>query len=141
MDKIVFTNGCFDILHVGHLRYLKNARELGTSLVIGLNSDESVRKLKGPNRPIHNESERSEMLMGLKCVDNVFIFEEDTPLNLIKTIKPDVLVKGGDWAIETIVGHDFVKSNGGEVFSLNFYEGYSTTNTIEKIIEVYGNNI
>lgn len=131
--KVVFTNGCFDILHVGHLRYLKAAKKLGDILVIGLNSDLSVSRLKGPDRPICPESERQEMLLGLKAVDYVFIFEEDTPLNLIQKIKPDILCKGGDWKKEHIVGSDFVESYGGQVLSLNFEEGHSTTNIIEKI--------
>lgn len=137
MSKTVFTNGCFDVLHVGHLRYLKEARSMGDRLVVGLNSDSSVRKLKGEKRPIHTEVERKEMLLSLRFVDEVHIFDEDTPLRLIKEIKPDVLVKGGDWALNTIVGYDFVTERGGSVHSLSFYEGYSTTNTIEKILEAY----
>ena len=137
MSKTVFTNGCFDVLHVGHLRYLKEARSMGDRLVVGLNNDSSVRKLKGEKRPIHTEVERKEMLLSLRFVDEVHIFDEDTPLRLIKEIKPDVLVKGGDWALNTIVGYDFVTERGGSVHSLSFYEGYSTTNTIEKILEAY----
>lgn len=131
--KIVFTNGCFDILHRGHVTYLAEARKLGDLLVIGLNSDASVKRLKGPERPINNESDRSFVMSQLKSVDFVEIFTEDTPLNLILTVKPGVLVKGGDWKIEQIVGGKEVQSMGGQVFSLNFVDGYSTTNLIEKI--------
>jgi D-glycero-beta-D-manno-heptose 1-phosphate adenylyltransferase len=133
--SVVFTNGCFDILHVGHLRYLEAAKKLGDVLVIGLNSDESVKRLKGPTRPICNQLERYEMLMGLKPVDFVFVFEEDTPENLIKTIKPNVLCKGGDWKKSSIVGADFVESYGGQVLSLNFEAGHSTTDIIDRIIQ------
>ncbi len=131
--KIVFTNGCFDILHRGHVTYLAEARKLGDLLVIGLNSDASVKRLKGPERPINNENDRRFVISQLKSVDFVEIFTEDTPLNLILTVKPNVLVKGGDWKIEQIVGGKEVQSMGGQVFSLNFVDGYSTTNLIEKI--------
>jgi D-glycero-beta-D-manno-heptose 1-phosphate adenylyltransferase len=131
--KIVFTNGCFDILHRGHVTYLAEARKLGDLLVIGLNSDASVKRLKGPERPINNENDRRFVMSQLKSVDFVEIFTEDTPLNLILTVKPSVLVKGGDWKIEQIVGGKEVQSMGGQVFSLNFVDGYSTTNLIEKI--------
>ena len=131
--KIVFTNGCFDILHRGHVTYLAEARKLGDLLVIGLNSDASVKRLKGPERPINNESDRRFVISQLKSVDFVEVFTEDTPLNLILTVKPGVLVKGGDWKIEQIVGGKEVQSAGGQVFSLNFVDGYSTTNLIEKI--------
>ncbi|MFL5783089.1 MAG: D-glycero-beta-D-manno-heptose 1-phosphate adenylyltransferase [Bacteriovoracaceae bacterium] len=131
--KIVFTNGCFDILHRGHVTYLAEAKKLGDLLVIGLNSDASVKRLKGPERPINNEKDRQYVLSQLKSVDFVEIFTEDTPLNLILTVKPGVLVKGGDWKIEQIVGGKEVQANGGQVFSLNFVDGYSTTNLIEKI--------
>ncbi len=133
MKKIVFTNGCFDILHVGHLRYLTEARALGDRLVVGLNSDSSVRLLKGKERPIISEDERREMLLGLKPVDEVIIFSEETPLNLIKEVKPDILVKGGDWSVDQIVGSDFIMGRGGEVLSLPFHEGRSSTNIIKKI--------
>jgi rfaE bifunctional protein nucleotidyltransferase chain/domain len=133
MKKIVFTNGCFDILHVGHLRYLTEARALGDRLVVGLNSDSSVRLLKGEERPIISEDERREMLLGLKPVDQVIIFSEETPLNLIKEVKPDILVKGGDWSVDQIVGSDFVIARGGQVLSLPFHEGRSSTNIIKKI--------
>jgi len=137
MAKIVFTNGCFDILHVGHLRYLKDARELGDKLIVGLNSDSSIKKLKGDLRPIVPEDERREMLLGLKSVDEVVIFSEETPFNLINLIKPNVLVKGGDWPVDKIIGSDIVLANGGEVLSLPFHEGKSTTGTIERILSVY----
>ncbi len=131
--KIVFTNGCFDILHRGHIMYLNEAAKLGDALVIGLNSDQSVKRLKGEDRPVNGELDRSFMLENLKSVTKVFIFEEDTPYDLIQAIQPNVLVKGGDWPIESIIGHDIVTANGGEVLSLNFEDGYSTTNLIEKI--------
>ncbi len=130
--KIVFTNGCFDILHVGHVRYLQDARKQGDLLVVGINSDQSVKKLKGPTRPIQTENDRAEILSALGCVDFVCIFDTETPLDLILSVKPDVLVKGGDWPIEKIVGSSFVLSYGGEVKSLQFVEGRSTTNIIEK---------
>lgn len=130
--KVVFTNGCFDLLHVGHVRYLQEAQKQGDMLVVGVNSDASVKRLKGPTRPIQNESDRAEILQALKSVDNVVIFTEDTPEAIIKAIKPDVLVKGGDWKIEQIVGGDFVIANGGEVKSLTFIDGKSTTKLIEK---------
>ncbi len=132
--KIVFTNGCFDILHVGHLRYLQDAKNLADYLIIGLNSDSSVKSLKGEQRPIVNELERAEMLLGLKAVDEVVIFSEETPIKLIKAIKPDFLCKGGDWAIDQIVGADFVQSYDGKVLSLPFIEGKSTTGIIERIL-------
>lgn len=131
--KIVFTNGCFDILHKGHVTYLTEAKKLGDLLVIGLNSDASVKRLKGPERPINNEVDRQYVMSQLKAVDFVEIFHEDTPLNLILKIKPSILVKGGDWKIEQIVGAKEVIANGGEVYSLNFVDGYSTTGIIHKI--------
>ncbi|MBF0297269.1 MAG: D-glycero-beta-D-manno-heptose 1-phosphate adenylyltransferase [Oligoflexia bacterium] len=132
--KIVFTNGCFDILHSGHITYLNQARSLGDFLFVGLNSDASIKKIKGPDRPINNQQDRKFVLENLKAVDFVEIFEEDTPLELIKTVVPDILVKGGDWEISKIVGADFVIYHGGEVKSLKFIEGKSTTNII-KIIQ------
>lgn len=132
--KIVFTNGCFDILHAGHVSYLNEARAQGDVLIVGLNSDASVKRLKGESRPVNSERERQYVLENLKAIDCVQIFEEDTPLNLIKEIEPNVLVKGGDWKPDQIVGSDFVLSSGGEVKSLNFVDGFSTTNTIEKIL-------
>ncbi|GAB4487809.1 MAG: D-glycero-beta-D-manno-heptose 1-phosphate adenylyltransferase [Saprospiraceae bacterium] len=134
-DKIVFTNGCFDLLHFGHLHYLADARDLGDRLVIGLNSAASVRRLKGPTRPINDEITRTHLLAALEVVDAVVIFEEDTPLELIKLVRPDVLVKGGDWKPEQIVGSDVVLASGGKVLSLPFVEGYSTTNIERKIRE------
>lgn len=131
--KIVFTNGCFDILHRGHVEYLNEAKKLGDLLVVGLNSDRSVKELKGPERPVNAENDRKFVLQNLKAVDFVQIFDEQTPLNLIKAINPDILVKGGDWKPEQIVGSEHVLTNGGEVLSLNFVDGYSTTKIIHKI--------
>lgn len=131
--KVVFTNGCFDIIHRGHVSYLNEARALGDLLVVGLNSDASVKRLKGESRPVNHEQDRKFVMENLKAVDFVFIFEEDTPLNLIKEISPDILVKGGDWKPDQIVGSDFVIQNGGQVLSLKFIDGFSTTSTIEKI--------
>jgi D-beta-D-heptose 7-phosphate kinase/D-beta-D-heptose 1-phosphate adenosyltransferase len=130
--KVVFTNGVFDLLHVGHVRYLKEARALGDLLVIGVNTDESVRKLKGPTRPIQNENDRAEILAALEAVSFTVLFGEDTPARLIEAVKPDVLVKGGDYKIETIVGAPFVMSYGGEVKVLQFVDGRSTTNIIQR---------
>lgn len=131
--KIVFTNGCFDILHPGHIAYMQDARARGDILVVGLNSDASVRRLKGPERPVNPQADRALMLAGLASVDYVTLFEDDTPIDLIKAVKPDVLVKGGDWTVDKIVGSDFVFSIGGEVYSLPFRPGYSTTGLIERI--------
>ena len=132
-QKVVFTNGCFDVLHFGHVHYLLEARKLGDILVVGLNSDDSVRRLKGPARPINGEKERAFVLAALNCVDYIVIFEEDTPENLIKVVQPDVLVKGGDYTIDNIVGADFVMQNGGTVTTLSFVEGYSSTHVIEQL--------
>ena len=131
--KIVFTNGCFDLLHVGHIRYLSHAKKLGDFLIIGLNSDRSVKKLKGKDRPINSFEDRAILLSALNSVDLVIKFEEKTPENLIKEIVPDVLVKGGDYNIEDIVGYQIVIQNGGQVKTLSFYDGYSSTNYIDKI--------
>ena len=131
--KIVFTNGCFDILHVGHIRYLSEAKSLGDILVIGINSDKSVKELKGPSRPINPLSDRALMLSELRYVDYVVSFEEQTPLELIKIIMPDILVKGGDYTIETVVGSSEVIHSGGQVKLLQFHNGYSSTNYIDKI--------
>lgn len=131
--KVVFTNGCFDILHRGHVTYLNEARKLGDALIVGLNSDASVKRLKGESRPINSELDRKFVMENLRCVDGVEIFDEDTPLELIKAIRPSVLVKGGDWKIDQIVGGREVVSWGGEVMSLNFVDGYSTTAVIQKI--------
>ena len=130
--RVVFTNGCFDILHVGHIRYLREAKSLGDILVVGLNSDASVRSLK-PGRPVNREADRAEVLAALSFVDHVVMFNEKTPEKLIKKIRPDVLVKGGDWKVKDIVGGDFVKSIGGKVKNIPFVKGYSTTSLIEKI--------
>lgn len=131
--KIVFTNGCFDILHLGHVEYLNEARSCGDALIVGVNADESVRKIKGPNRPINNETDRSKMLLNLKAVDCVQIFHNDDPAEIIELINPSVLVKGGDWKIDQIIGSDFVLKNGGTVKSLLFKDGYSTTNLIKSV--------
>ena len=131
--KIVFTNGCFDILHVGHIRYLLEAKSLGDILVIGINSDKSVKELKGPSRPINPLSDRALMLSELRYVDYVVSFEEQTPLELIKIIMPDILVKGGDYTVENVVGSSEVIHSGGQVKLLQFHNGYSSTNYIDKI--------
>ena len=132
-ERIVFTNGCFDLLHLGHVRYLADARDLGHRLVVGVNADASVQRLKGPNRPIQDERTRQLILASLASVDAVVLFEEDTPLALITATRPQVLVKGGDWAPSQIVGADVVLADGGEVLSLPFVEGFSTTNIESKI--------
>lgn len=132
-ERIVFTNGCFDILHYGHVEYLARAAGLGDRLVVGLNSDASVRRLKGAHRPIQDEQSRLRVMAALGFVDAVTLFEEDTPLELIRLLMPDVLVKGGDWPPEQIVGSDLVLAAGGEVHSLPFIEGYSTTAIENKI--------
>ena len=131
--KLVFTNGCFDILHLGHVEYLNEAKAQGDVLIVAINSDASVRKLKGSDRPINNEHDRAAMLLNLKSVDCVQVFTEQTPLEIIKLIEPNVLVKGGDWKPEQIVGSDFVLSRGGEVKSLIFKKGYSTSNLISAV--------
>jgi D-beta-D-heptose 7-phosphate kinase/D-beta-D-heptose 1-phosphate adenosyltransferase len=133
--RIVFTNGCFDILHAGHVLYLQSAKTLGDVLVLGLNSDASVARLKGKTRPIVSETERSIVLGGLEAVDYICIFTEDTPMELIRKLKPDVLVKGGDWQVDQIVGADFVMSYGGEVRSLEFVPGISSSNIIERVVQ------
>jgi len=131
--KIVFTNGCFDLLHVGHIRYLAQAKKLGDFLIIGLNSDSSVKELKGEDRPINSFEDRASLLSAIDSVDLVIMFEEQTPENLIKDIVPDILVKGGDYNIKDIVGYQTVMQNGGQVKTLSFYDGYSSTNYINKI--------
>ena len=131
--KIVFTNGCFDIIHLGHIDYLAKAAGLGNKLVIGLNSDASTRRLKGPTRPINDENARAIILASLSFVDAVVLFDEDTPYNLIKTIQPDILVKGADYKPEDIVGYDIVMAKGGKVETLEYLEGYSTSNIEKKI--------
>jgi rfaE bifunctional protein nucleotidyltransferase chain/domain len=132
-EKIVFTNGVFDIIHIGHVSYLAKAKELGNKLVIGLNADTSVRRLKGSNRPLNSQENRAGVLAALFFVDAVVIFEEDTPLNVITAIMPDVLVKGADYAIDNIVGGKEVLANGGRVETVSFIDGFSSTNIIEKI--------
>jgi D-sedoheptulose 7-phosphate isomerase len=138
METVVFTNGCFDLLHPGHIDLLKRAKSLGTRLVVGINSDESVRKIKGPDRPFTNERERAEILSAISVVDEVIVFDEQTPERLIKEIKPDVLVKGGDWKPEEIIGSDFVLARGGKVLSLPFLDGYSSSGLVEKIRQANG---
>ena len=133
-QKIVFTNGCFDILHRGHVEYLAKAKDLGTKLIIGLNTDDSVKRLgKSPDRPINNEETRAVVLAALECVDAIVLFNEDTPLLLITFILPNVLVKGSDYKVETIVGYKEVTENGGEVKTIDFVEGFSTTSILKKL--------
>jgi rfaE bifunctional protein nucleotidyltransferase chain/domain len=133
--KVVFTNGCFDILHRGHVEYLAQASTLGDVLVVGLNSDASVRRLKGSNRPLQDEQGRAIVLAALGCVSYVVVFDDDTPYELIKTIQPDVLVKGADYKEEQIVGYDVVKARGGEIVTVPLVQGYSTTRVIKKMGE------
>ncbi|HKK34004.1 MAG TPA: D-glycero-beta-D-manno-heptose 1-phosphate adenylyltransferase [Desulfomicrobiaceae bacterium] len=135
---VVFTNGCFDILHAGHVDYLQRARALGDLLVVGMNSDDSVRRLKGECRPVNSEQDRAAVLAGLECVDRVVIFDEETPLELIRIIRPQVLVKGGDWPVERIVGREIVQGDGGRVLSLELLPGYSTTGIIKRILSMHG---
>ena len=136
--KIAFTNGCFDILHVGHVRYLREARKTGDLLILGLNSDASVRAIKGEKRPLVPQGERAEFVASLMSVDYVTVFDETTPLKLIEYLRPDILVKGGDWKEEAVVGRDAVRSWGGKVVIVPMTEGASTTNIVEKIRRVYG---
>lgn len=131
--SVVFTNGCFDILHPGHIDLLSRAKELGNKLIVGINSDESVKRIKGGDRPFINQNDRKELLSAIGCVDEVIVFDELTPEKLIKEIKPDILVKGGDWRIEEIIGADFVISNGGKVVSIPLKQGYSSSSIVEKI--------
>ncbi|MBW6460017.1 MAG: D-glycero-beta-D-manno-heptose 1-phosphate adenylyltransferase [Bacteroidales bacterium] len=131
MRKIVFTNGCFDVLHRGHIEYLSKARDLGDMLIIGLNTDDSVKRIKGEGRPVQDQASRALILASLRFVEAVILFDEDTPYDLISMIKPDVLVKGGDYSEETIVGADIVKENGGEVVTIPLVEGYSTSGLIK----------
>ncbi len=132
-EKVVFTNGCFDIIHLGHVDYLEKARELGSRLIIGLNTDSSIRRLKGTERPVQDERSRSRILASFEFTDAVVLFDEDTPYNLIKVIKPDILVKGNDYAPENIIGADIVKGYGGQVITLELITGYSTSEIIKKI--------
>ena len=133
--QIVFTNGCFDILHTGHTRYLNKARSLGDVLLVGLNSDASVRTIKGPRRPLVEQDQRAEVLASLQCVDIVTFFDEPDPLNLIQEVKPDILVKGADWALDDIIGGDFVTRNGGRVERIEVVPDMSTTILIERILD------
>jgi len=135
--KVVFTNGCFDVLHAGHVDYLNKAKAAGDVLILGLNSDASVKRIKGAKRPIVNEEERAFILSNLKAVDYVTLFDEDTPQEIIGELIPDILIKGADWAIEKIVGRDIVEANGGEVKTISFVTDQSTTNIIQTIIERY----
>jgi len=132
-ETIVFTNGCFDLLHVGHVHILREAKKLGDRLIVGLNSDESVKKLKGAMRPINFENDRAFVLKNLSSVDGVIIFQEDTPLTLIKILRPDLLVKGEDYSEANLVGAEFVKSTGGKVVIIPFLDGFSTTNLLQRI--------
>ncbi|MCK9555921.1 D-glycero-beta-D-manno-heptose 1-phosphate adenylyltransferase [bacterium] len=132
-EKIVFTNGCFDLLHIGHIKYLEGAKKLGDCLIIGLNSDSSVKGIKGSDRPYICEEERMEVLKSLRFVDEVIIFDEPTPLELIKSVQPDILVKGSDWHKENIVGREFVESRGGKVETVDYILGKSTTELARKI--------
>ncbi len=134
-NRVVFNNGCFDILHPGHVDYLSQARDLGDFLVLGLNTDSSVRQQnKAPNRPVNNEQARAMVLAGLASIDAIVLFDDATPYELISFLKPDVLVKGDDYAVEKIVGYDIVKANGGEVITIPFLQGFSTTKLIQKIL-------
>ena len=137
MEKVVFTNGCFDIIHTGHTRYLATARSLGDVLVVAVNSDASVRTIKGEKRPINAETERMEVLAALECVDFVTLFSEPDPHRIISELQPDVLVKGGDWPVEKIIGGDVVQARGGTVVNVPYIEGASTTGIIERILKLY----
>ena len=134
-DRIVFTNGVFDLLHYGHVEYLEEARALGDRLVVGINSDASVRRIKDPRRPLVPEAERAELVAALESVDLVVIFDDDTPLRLIEAVAPDVLAKGGDWALDEIVGRDVVEARGGRVVRIRLREGMSTSTIVRRICE------
>lgn len=138
--KVVFTNGVFDILHRGHVEYLQKARELGDLLIIGLNSDDSVRRIKSPRRPLCSQEDRAVVLSALSCVDHIVLFDEDTPQKLIETLIPDILVKGADYSVEQIVGADVVLKNGGKVLQIELTPGKSTTELIKKVVEAYSNS-
>ncbi len=135
--KIAFTNGCFDILHNGHVSYLQKAKAKDRILVLGLNSDKSVRRIKGPKRPIVNEKDRASILAALECVDYVVIFNEDTPLKLIAAVKPDILIKGADWKGKGIVGEDVVRAHGGKIEYVKFVKDKSTTNIVKRILKIH----
>ena len=132
-ETVVFTNGCFDVLHAGHVLLLEKAKETGDKLVVALNSDESVNRIKGRNHPVRSEKERVEVIAGLTCVDNIVVFGQDDPLEIVKLIEPDVLIKGGDWKVENIIGSDVVKAGGGEVKVIPLLKGKSTTSLVERI--------
>ena len=134
-QKIVFTNGCFDLLHLGHVNYLAKARDLGSKLIIGLNTDASVYRIKGPSRPVKDQKSRATILAAMLFVDAVIFFDEETPIDLITWVQPDFLVKGGDYTLEGVVGHEIVLENGGEVKTIPFVEGYSSSKLIEKITQ------
>lgn len=138
-QKIVFTNGCFDILHLGHIDYLAKAADLGHVLIIGLNTDVSVSRIKGPHRPLQDQESRAMVLASLEFVSAVILFDEETPYELIRLIQPDILVKGADYIPEEIVGYDIVKAKGGEVVTLEFLPGYSTSGIVQKILSSSGN--
>lgn len=131
--RIVFTNGCFDIVHIGHVKYLEKASHFGDILIVGINSDRSIKNIKGPKRPIVEQSDRARVIAGLGCVDYVSVFDEATPIKLIKAIKPDVLVKGADWELNKMVGADYIKSYGGKAVSIPLVKGRSTSNIIRRI--------
>ena len=133
--KIVFTNGCFDLLHLGHVDYLANARDLGHKLIVGLNTDASVSRIKGPSRPVKDQKSRATILAAMQFVDAVIFFDDETPIDLITWVQPDVLVKGGDYTLEGIVGHEIVLAKGGEVKTIPFVEGYSSSKLIAKITQ------
>lgn len=135
--KIVFTNGCFDLLHVGHVRYLKEAKRLGEILVVAINSDRSTTRLKGPSRPINTQQDRAEVLAALACVDYVTVFDEPDPHRIISVLKPDLLVKGGDWTPETTIGREIVEREGGRVVVVPYVEGISTTEIISRIVRSF----
>jgi len=135
-QTIVFTNGCFDLIHTGHTRYLAKAKSLGNILIVGVNSDASVRAIKGNKRPINTEADRMETLAALESVDFVTLFHEPDPLHIITELQPDVLVKGGDWSVDKIIGRDVVEARGGKVISVGYIEGASTTGIIEKIVKI-----
>ncbi len=134
--RIVFTNGCFDLLHRGHIEYLAKAKSLGDILIVGLNADDSVRRLKGPNRPITPQEDRAAILAALAVVDYVCVFDEDTPYELIRAVVPDILVKGADWTVDDVVGKDIVEAAGGSVHTIEFLPNRSTTNIIQKIAQI-----
>lgn len=136
-EQLVFTNGVFDILHAGHVNYLREARNAGNALIVGLNSDASVRAIKGPNRPIQNEADRAMLLASLKCTDAVVVFDETTPLEILRFLLPDILIKGADYSRETIIGADVVETNGGKVQTIPLSEGRSTSGIVERILERY----